>query len=373
MNQLTETLAVEASAPPMNMPTAAAVAPPLAVINKPHAPPPAPMRSQAFKAAVVLVALGPEGAAKILADLGSKRIRRFARILNEMSRVPPTEVEAALAEFIRRMEETRAVVGGRDATRRFLSEVLENDQVEQIMTDLASARRSVWSALGDVEDKRIADWLRREHPQVAAIALSRLTSVKAARVLEKLEEDEARDIVIRMGAAAAADPELTERIGAVIERDFIPAVREKQSRADPATMIASMMNHVSTEVRNRLVSEMEKERPTLAASVLKLMFTFENIVERVNARDVGLVVKEIEEATLLRALRSGGDMAEKVGEFIFGNIPKRLAERLREDLAAIEAPTRREGEAARAALVGAVVALRDRGEIRLIETETVED
>lgn len=327
----------------------------------------------AEKAAIVLVALGPETAARLLSGIGERRLHRFARIVNGLNEVPADVVERVIAEFLHKIEDTRSVGGGAVEARRFLSEVLDKDQVNRIMGDLDTKGRSVWSLLGDVSDVRIATWLRSEHPQVAAIALSRLSAVKAARVLERLGPAEAEDIVMRMGPAAIADPGVTARIGEVIARDFLPAAISQRNRQEPAELIAGVMNHVSGAIRDRLLEAMVSAAPKLAEAVRKVMFTFEHIPERINPRDVGLITKSVDETVLLRALKAGGERSRGTADFVFGNISKRLAERLREDLEALPEPTRKDGEAAQTALVAAIVDLRDAGALKMIVTESVED
>lgn len=346
-----------------------------ALATVPPAKPPAKARAltPAEKAAVVLVALGPEAASRVLLGIGERRIRRFAKIVSELGEVPAETVDATLAEFLSRLEDDRAVGGGATEARRFLTEVLEKDQVDRIMGDIDAAGRSVWSLLGDVEDARIAEWLGSEHPQVAAIALSRLTAQKAARVLEKFDAARADDIVLRMGPAVAADPAVAARIGEVIARDFLPAAMKGQSRKDPAELIAGMMNHVSVRTRDRLVEALEGSAPKLAESVRKIMFTFEHIPERISPRDVGMVVKAVDEATLMKAMKHGLGRSPKAVEHILANISKRLAERMREDLAALAEPSRKDGEAAQAVVVAAIVQLRDTEALKFVEQETVED
>lgn len=328
--------------------------------------------SSAEKAAIVIVALGPESASSVLGALGPQRIRTFARALNDMPEVAAETVDAVLAEFLDLLEETKTISGGKEETRRFLSSVLEIDEVQQVMNDVENNRRSVWSALTEVDDERIATWLATEHPQVAAIAITKLTSAKAARVLERLDRATAQEIVLRMGAATSADAAIAARIGDVIEREFLPEARESQSKSSPANLIAAVMNHVETDTRDNLLGHMGEESPLLAKEVQNVMFTFENIVERVNPRDVSAIVKAMDETVLLKSLKSDSEAAIQTADFIFDNISKRLAERLREDLAAMEAPKKKELEQAKTELVAVITDLRDRGDIKLLVDDAEE-
>ncbi len=329
--------------------------------------------SPAEKASIILVALGPTPAATLLRDVGARRVRRFARIVNQMREIPPAIVERTIAEFLNQLDATRPLSGGREELQRFLSEALSKEEVNQILSDVDSEGRSVWGALGDVENDRIAAWLKTEHPQVAAIALSKLSSMKAARILELFEEEAAQDIVLRMGQAVLADAAIVARIGKVIETEFLPRAALRKNRLEPQDLIAAVMNHVSDEVRHRLMDHLTSTSPELAQLVQKGMFTFDHICERVNPRDVAPIVKDVDEVVLMRAFKSGGGVAEEVKEFFLGNITKRLADRLREDLEAMQPVTRKDSDAAKAALVAAIVDKRDRGEIKMIEAEVLDD
>lgn len=227
--------------------------------------------------------------------------------------------------------------------------------------------------LADVDDEQIAAWLRGEHPQVAAIALSRLAPVKAARVLEKFDDDERQDVVLRMSSAAAAEGSVAERIGEAISRDFLPKVRKNASRKDPADLIAGVMNHVTGDVRDRLLEQMNGTAPDLTGAVRKKMFTFEDIPTRLSSRDVGLVLRQVEESTLLVALRVSSEKNPDLLEFIFSAIPKRLGERLREEMGEIDPPSKRAGEAAQGEITAAITALRDSGALKFLSTESEED
>ncbi|MEL6793153.1 MAG: FliG C-terminal domain-containing protein, partial [Pseudomonadota bacterium] len=96
---------------------------------------------------------------------------------------------------------------------------------------------------------------------------------------------------------------------------------------------------------------------------------FENIAARLQPRDVALVTRAVNEATLLRALKLPDPAGAEVAEFILGNISSRLADRLRGDLNDLEAPSQSDSDAARAALVAAITEARDRGELKLLDPE----
>ena len=324
------------------------------------------------KAAVILAALGPKIAATLLEGFDRSRIQRFAHAVNDMREINAATVDSTIAEFLAQLEKEAGIAGGGDETRRFLDEFMEKEQVNQLMEDVAAKGRSVWTALNDVADVRILSWLKSEHPQVAAITLTKLTSAKAARLLEQLEPETANRLILRMNQATSAPAEVTKRIGDIIKQEFLPTAKVKKGRMDPPEMIASVMNHVSSGVRNQLMEHMETNTPALAETVRKFVFTYEDIPKRISGRDVSQIIKAVDESSLLVAFKSTGEAATATSEFILSNISSRLANRLRDDLKELPNPKPKEFEAAQSAIVAEIVGLRDRGVLKMIELETAE-
>ena len=93
------------------------------------------------------------------------------------------------------------------------------------------------------------------------------------------------------------------------------------------------------------------------------------MVDRVSPRDVSVITRAVEEDVLLTALKSALATGLPTAEFVLGNLPKRLAERLREDLDAMQDVKLKDGEAAQAEIIRAIQALEKKGEITLIEDD----
>ena len=317
------------------------------------------------RAAIILLTLGPETASTLLSEVDEHAVRRFAKAVNRMRLVPAPVVDAVIADFIETVRDQKTLRGGPDEIRRYLSEVLERDQIEQIVQEVEEKNRSVWTKLGEVEDAKIASLIKAEHPRVAAFTLTRLAATKAARVLENLEPDLARAIVLRMSDIAAIAPEVVQRIGDVIGRDFLSTEQRSKHARKPVDIVASVMNHIGTETREDLLGHMDERSPELAKNVRRVMFTFNNIAERVRPRDVSTVVKGIDPQTLLIALKGGGPVVD----FVMENISKRMAERMQEEIQELSEISRKEIETARNEMTAYVQDIAKRGVIQLVDSD----
>lgn len=342
--------------------------------GKEAAPAGAEALSPAQKAAVIIVAMGPEAATEILRNLGETNIRRFASAVAKMKGVPHETVDAVVGEFLHAMGDELSVHGGLDEARKFLGQVLDEDQLARVLEEIdARSTRSVWLRLADASDAALANWLSAEHPQVAVLVLARLRADQAARLLERFEPAFAHDVVLRMARVPTPDNAAMEILKSAIEHDFVSAIERTQGAAKPAELIAGLMNHVSATARDAFLGQMEQDDPKLAAEVQRVMFTFGDIASRVNPRDVAKVIRAIDEPVLMAALKLAAAQSNPSAEFILGNIAKRLSDRMREDLEGMPDVRQKEGEAAQAELVNAIQTLARRGEIKLIEIDAGDD
>lgn len=318
---------------------------------------------EAVRAAIVLTALEPDVAASVLSGFSDARIRSFARAMTRLEDMTAAETDAVLNDFITRLGADGGVSGGEDEARRYLSAFMDPDGVDQLMNDIDAAPQSVWSKLDEVSDAALTEWLTGEHPQVAAVTLTQLSTEKSARLLEVFEPSFAQDVVLRMGKAHSASPEVIDRIADVVERIVLPQTTAAASKVNPASAIATVLNQVSGRVRDELMTHMRSTSASLADDVRRLMFTFEDIPARLEARDVALVLKSVDDAVLMTALKPAA--SDPIATFFLENITKRMADRLRDDIKELAEPETAAAETAQSTVIAAIIEMRDNGALTL--------
>jgi flagellar motor switch protein FliG len=326
--------------------------------------------SLAEKAAIIISALGPESAPHVLQGMGETTIRRFAQAMSGLWQISPEVVESTIGDFMAELGAHGEIRGGAAEARRILREVLDVDSVSRIMDDLDSAGgRTLWEKLSNSSDQALSGFLRHEHPQTVAVVLSKLRSDKSARILERLEPDFAQIVVLRLARVPRLDSEVMELMREVITQEFLAVMQREQATRRPADVIGSMLSNVNSTSRSRLLEQLEQEKPKLAKQVQKVMFTFADISERVEAKDAGLLLKAVDEATMTIALKMAEHNAPRVIDFFMNNISKRLAQRLEGELEMQNEVKPRDGEAAQAEVVRQARELARAGELKLVEQD----
>ena len=328
------------------------------------------MPSAAQKAAIILSVLSPEEAAAMLREFDEPTIAKFATAVIGLRPITATIMENVVLEFLSTLGDGGSIRGGAAQARKLLGGVLDDKELNRIINRIENPDQgAVWDRMNGVGVEDVLQFVQLEHPQTATFILSRLRPDKAAGILEKLERDFAQGIIMRLSNAVVIDPDIEKSIETVIVRDFLSVISESSSAVKPAEIIGNLMNNVSSSVRDQFLEHLQSADAELAGEVIKVMFTFADIAERVAANEVAKFVKDVEEERLIIALRYSKDTDNPSFDFIMSNLSKRLGERLGEEIDALDAVKEKDGEAAQMETVAVIQKKAKSGEITLIEID----
>ena len=323
------------------------------------------------KAAVIIGVLGAETAGPVLEQFDETSLRNFTHAMSGLKRIDATQVRATIAEFLVELATDEGVVhGGLATARELLEQHVAEGLLMRILDDAESpSANNVWQKLAKVSDEALADFLAREHPQTAAVVVSKFSPEHAARILNRLEPELARDVVVGLSRVTSLDPHVIEAIGDTMSRGFLATHSDDAQKHDPADRVGAIMNYTSPSIRDHILGQIESDQPEFAEEIRRKMFTVEDIPARVPRRAVAAVVRSLDQEVLLKALFVTKDSAPETGEFILSNISTRMSEQLREELGEITSVRRKEGENAQAEVIRVIRELVARGEIELVEEE----
>jgi len=140
---------------------------------------------------------------------------------------------------------------------------------------------------------------------------------------------------------------------------------------DPVERVGAILNVSPAFTREDVLKGLEETDASFAEQVRRAIFTFIHIPERLAARDVPKLVRQVEPVALVTALAStAGDPAKlAAAEFILANMSQRMAQSLREEMETRGVVKEKDAELAMNAVITAVRALEASGEIVLIRDE----
>ncbi|MEM9724466.1 MAG: FliG C-terminal domain-containing protein [Pseudomonadota bacterium] len=324
------------------------------------------------KAAIVISTLGPSAAEPLLRTMSEDDVRAFARASSKIEEVPARLVEATLSEFLHGLEDKRLSMSS-DKLKMILASVMSDDAIERILEDMDETEgRSIWEKLSASDPIDLGNYLAREHPQTVAVVLSRLRPETSAKLMQRFEPEFAEEVIMRLSNVSALGGAVLDAVKSSIEGDFLRGARMRKSKRKPDEVIGSIFNFLAGEKRDELMAGLEEKAPSLAVAVQRKMFTFNDIPARVDRASVSMIVREVENEVLIKALCAAAKNAPESKAYFLENISRRLGEQLVEQIEAAGVPSARDGEEAQFEVVGVIRKMAERGAIELSMPEEEE-
>ena len=315
----------------------------------------------ASRAAALLLALGEEAGGKLMAMLNDDELREISRAMVALRAVPSETVEALCLEFAGRMGRASGVSGSAEVAEKLLRKMIPAGRVEQILEDIQGpAGKNIWDKLGKVNESVLADYLCHEHPQTAAMVLSRVTAEHAARVIALLPEPLSIDVIERMLTIESLQREAIDDVERTLKVDFMVNLASSVQR-DPHEKLAEIFNSFDRAVESRMFAALESRNQEAASRIRSLMFTFEDLI-RLAPRDIQTVLRSVDSDVMPLALKGASD---KIRDLFMSNMTERAAKMLREDIEALGPVRLRDVDAAQLAIVTTAKELAAQGEIEI--------
>jgi flagellar motor switch protein FliG len=313
------------------------------------------------KAALLVMSVGEETAAKIFQLMHDDEIREISQTMANLGTVNATVIERLFVEFADQISSTGTLTGTYESTERLLSKVLDRAKVDQIMEEIRGpAGRTMWDKLGNVHESVLANFLKNEYPQTVAVVLSKVKPDHGARVLSMLPEAFAMEVIMRMLRMESVQKDILDDVERVLRNEFMSNLA-RTSRRDAHEMIAEIFNNLDRASEQRFLTALEERNRDSAEKVRSLMFTFEDL-GKLDPGGVQTLLRNIEKDKLPIALKGA---SEALRDLFLSNMSERASKMLKEDMAAMGPVRVRDVEEAQLAMVTVAKELAGKGEIML--------
>lgn len=313
------------------------------------------------KAAVLLITLGDEASSKILKYLNEKEIEEVTFEIARHPRVDPAQRDTVISEFSEMLMAQEVIQsGGIDYARSMLEKSLGSQRAMQIIEKLtASIQVKPFDFIKKADPSHIMNFIQGEHPQTISLILSYLDAKMASAIIAQLPLETQADVAKRIATMDRTSPDVLREVERVLERKLSSLVNEEYAFAGGIQTVVDILNQVDRATEKGIMETLEEEDPELAEEIKKRLFVFEDIV-LLDDRAIQQVLREVDTKELALALKS---VEENVKTKIFGNMSKRAASMLQEDMEYMGPVRLRDVEEAQQRVVGIIRRLEEEGEI----------
>jgi len=319
----------------------------------------------AEKAAVLMLAIGEEHAAKLFILMDDEEIKEISQNMANLGTISANIVERLFIDFAEQISATGSLVGSFESTERLLTKVLSKDRVGLIMEEIRGpAGRTMWDKLGNVNEVVLANYLKNEYPQTVAVVMSKIKPEHAARVLAQLPEGFAMEVIMRMLRMEAVNKDILDDVERTLRNEFMSNLA-RTNRRDAHEMMAEIFNNLDRNAEQRFLTALEERNRNSAERIKSLMFTFDDL-SKLDSMAVQVVLRNVDKARLPTALKGA---SESIRDMFFSNMSERAAKILREEIQAMGPVRLRDVDEAQGHVVQLAKELAARGEIVMADSK----
>ena len=313
------------------------------------------------KAAILLIALGPEKSASIFKHLKEDEIEELTLEIANTRSVSPQTKESVLNEFYQVcLAQQYIAEGGIGYAKELLDKALGSDKAQEVITKLtASLQVRPFEFVRKTDPSQVLNFIQDEHPQTIAMILSYLSPAQSAMILGALTPEKQADVAKRIAKMDRTSPDVIKEVERVLERKLSSLINQDYTIVGGVDAIVGILDTVDRGTEKHIMESLEIEEPELADEIRKKMFVFEDIL-LLDDRAIQRVLRDVDNNDLAVALKGAN---EEVQNVIFKNLSKRLAAMIREDMEFMGPVRMKDVEEAQQKIVGIIRKLEDSAEI----------
>lgn len=287
----------------------------------------------ADQAAVMVMLLEEEQAARILSELEPDELRLLGDKMCSMGEIAPEAIARSIAGFVAANEEQGLPAHNRrDKVQSVMTRAVGDMKASNLMRSIAPPETAPPSLeiVRWLSPEVLISLIEDEHPQVIAVLLMQLDPEVAAQVLYGLSWRVQPEVVHRVAtmgpvsaeALAMLDETLSAGLAALKDRDTL--------KLGGVTNAADLVNGAGKAVEKRVMAEITKADKPLAKQLENEMFKFEHLFA-LDPQQMGSLLREVDSAALIDALKG---IEEENRQFFFRAMSSRAAEGVQDEIEA---------------------------------------
>ncbi|MBS3908374.1 MAG: flagellar motor switch protein FliG [Actinobacteria bacterium] len=314
------------------------------------------------KAAILLLALGPDLSAQVLKRLNEGEVELLVAEIAHVEKLPQGVTDKVLSEFHDLYEAQGFITsGGLEYASDILERALGKNKAREIIERLsATLEIAPFHFLRNADPNEILSFIEDEHPQTIALVLTHLRPEQASLILKQLETVLRAEVVRRIALMDRTTPDIIAEVENILESKVSSLARGQEYAAvGGLDATVKILNQVDRGTERAILEILEDENPELADEIRRKLFTFEDVIN-LEDRAIQRVLREVETKRLALALKTAND---ELKEKIFANMSQRAGEMLREDMEFLGPVRLKDVELAQQEIVNTVRRLEEDGEI----------
>ena len=230
------------------------------------------------RVAKFLVIVGIDEAAKILPHLTEEQTEKIIPEIASIQKITPEESASILEEFESLVEKAREE-GGLETARNILTKAYGSEKAEDMLKkSVKYPDGKPFDYLSDANAERIKVLIDGESDAVKSLVLSQIEPKKAAKVINLMDVDDKKKIVLRLAKMKPVAPEVLAEIDRSLHEKLLTQNTENSQNMDGRGVLAQILKRMNPSVENSIINTLSEQDPELGEDFRKRLFTEEDVI-----------------------------------------------------------------------------------------------
>lgn len=230
------------------------------------------------RVAKFLVIVGIDEAAKILPHLTEEQTEKIIPEIASIQKITPEESASILEEFESLVEKAREE-GGLETARNILTKAYGSEKAEDMLKkSVKYPDGKPFDYLSDANAERIKVLIDGESDAVKSLVLSQIEPKKAAKVINLMDIDDKKKIVLRLAKMKPVAPEVLAEIDRSLHEKLLTQNTENSQNMDGRGVLAQILKRMNPSVENSIINTLSEQDPELGEDLRKRLFTEEDVI-----------------------------------------------------------------------------------------------
>jgi flagellar motor switch protein FliG len=317
------------------------------------------------RVAAILLTMGKSLSARLMKHFEADEIRQITRSASELKPVSAPQLGSLIEDFATQFALGASLVSSPAEVQRMLDGVLTKEQVNEIMSEVAgSPDHSTWDRISAVNEGALAAYISSEHPQTAALILSKIKSGTAAKVIALLPVERRDGLIRRMLSVKPVADEAMRLFERILQGEFSGKLARLAGGGNNAH-IADIINKLDSDQVESILQSLASTRPKTAEALKNQLFTFEDLA-KLSQRARGTLFDMVPADKVALALKG---TTTEYREVILSSLSSRVRKMIEQELNNGQAVPARDVIEARRAIIDLALEHAARGEIEIRNQE----
>lgn len=284
------------------------------------------------KAAILLLSMGEDAAAKIMGRLGREEVTVLSHRMARLTGVSTNDAQTAIQRFFDSFREHSGIsAASRDYLERTLDKALGRRLAKSMIDGIyGDSLKDELQKLQWVPESTLARFFETEHAQMQAVLLAFLPPEIASGVLSHLPEPAHDELLYRVAAMQDVSEQVLSELRQVLGRCMEFVSHSTTASVDGVKQAADILNRFEGN-RAGLMDLLKLHDEGLAVRVSENMYDFMTLSNQ-SSDVLQIIVQEVPEELLALALKGA---APQVRDAITAVLPRRMAQSITDRIQAL--------------------------------------